>query len=180
MTTYRARRIASAFLMTAAAGMLLTGCKTASTAAPSGTGAGADPTTAAAVAGAGKAPDPCSLITEADATTAIGKDSGAGVPGGSADAPQCIYGDGALVVIVDQRGKAEYDSNHDAMAAGGSQDVSGIGDGAFEVSGGPTALVYFYKGSTLVEIMLQGNLQDGLKAPADAAIAVARAAAANA
>ncbi|HEY1485629.1 MAG TPA: hypothetical protein VGF84_05975 [Micromonosporaceae bacterium] len=179
MTTYLPKRVATAVLIAAAAGTLLAGCKTATSAAPIGHPAKPG-TAAAAPAAAGKAPDVCSLITEADATTAIGKDAGPGVHGGTADAPQCSYGDGALIVVMDQRGKAEYDSNHDAMAGGGGQDISGIGDGAFEVSGGPTALVYFYKGSTLVEIMLQGNLQDGLKAPADAAIAVARAAAVNA
>jgi hypothetical protein len=42
--------------------------------------------------------------------------------------------------------------------------------------GGPVASVEFYKGSTLVAIILSGS---GTSAPVDAALAVARAAAAR-
>ena len=60
--------------------------------------------------------------------------------------------------------------------AGSSREVSGVGDAAFEVSGGPSAIVRFAKGTTLVEIILQRKLS----APADAAITLATAAAGRA
>jgi hypothetical protein len=171
---FDAQRVTVAVLGTTVAALLLAGC------GPVALAGGARSPNAAGTGGApagGAIPDPCSLVTEEEATTAIGQPAGPGVAGGgSAEAPQCMYGNGALIVIATNTGKAEYDSNHDAMAhgpAGSAQDVAGLGDGAFEVSGGPTALVYFYKGQTLVEIMLQGHLT----APADAAITVARAAA---
>jgi hypothetical protein len=175
---YDAQRVTIAVLSATVAAVLLAGCgpvglaggpaKHPNPASNPGTG---DPGSPAG----GAIPDPCGLVTEDEATRAVGQPAGPGVPGGgSAQAPQCMYGNGALIVIATNTGKAEYDSNHNAMApAGTSQDVSGIGDGAFEVSGGPTALVYFYKGATLVEIMLQGQFT----APADTAITVARAAA---
>jgi hypothetical protein len=173
-----AQRMTIAVLGATVAALLLAGCGPVGlaggpahkpdAAGNAGTGGAGSPASAAI-------PDPCGLVTEDEATTAVGRPAGPGVPGGgSAQAPQCMYGNGALIVIATNTGKAEYDSNHQAMApAGTSQDVSGVGDGAFEVSGGPTALVYFYKGPTLVEIMLQGQFT----APAEAAITVARAAA---
>jgi hypothetical protein len=109
----------------------------------------------------------------------IGAAAGPGVPGGSSDVPQCTYGNGALIIDASSQGKAEYDSRHGGMTggpAGSSREVSGVGDAAFEVSGGPTAIVMFAKGTTLVEIILQGKLS----APADAAITLATAAAGRA
>jgi hypothetical protein len=183
------KRAAIVIVIATAGTVLLTGCGptqragAAGGAVPSGpaatAGAGADTGSAVRPVGGGSVPDPCALITENDATAAIGKPSGPGVPGGTADVPQCVYGDGVLIIVVDNAGKDGYDSNHSSLTlgpAGSWQDVSGVGDGAFEVNGGPTALVYFYKGTTQVEIILHGTLT----APIDAAIAVARAAAARA
>ena len=175
MIELKVSRLAIAGLIAATAGVLLAGCGPVPSAGPAV--AGRHPGGAAA-AGA-TAPNPCSLVTEAEATTAIGAAAGPGVPGGSSDVPRCTYGNGALIIDASSQGRAEYDSQHAAMTsgpAGSSREVSGVGDAAFEVSGGPTAIVMFAKGSTLVEIILQGSLS----APADAGITLASAAAGRA
>ncbi len=186
MITSNIRRAALVVVIAAASAGLLAGCGPAKPGVGGGAPAGNGPAAAAgsgsraAPAAGGRLPDPCGLITDDVATTAVGKPAGPGVQGGTADAPQCLYGNGALIIAVDNTGKAGYDSNHSSLTLGPPgtwQDVSGIGDGGgFEVSGGPTALVYFYKGSALIEIMLQGDLT----APADAAIVVAHAASVHA
>ncbi len=185
MTGLGIRRAAILVTIAAVGTAGLTGCGPTKPAGTTGAAAPGGPATTSGTGstapppGGGNVADPCALVTQDEATAAIGKPSGPGVPGGTADVRQCVYGNGVLVVDIDGTGKDGYDSNHSALTqgpAGSWQDVSGIGDGAFEVNGGPTALVYFYKGTTQVEIILQGSLS----APTDAAITVARAAAARA
>lgn len=121
----------------------------------------------------------CALVTEQDASTALGTPAGPGkstvVPGGS----RCVYGDGALIVSTDAQGKTAYDKGRAAIKsapAGTWADVSGLGDGAFVTHGGPIASVQFYKGTTMVSIILSGSEP---QPPTAAAVALARAAVAR-
>lgn len=186
MTRLSARRVTAVVLIAATGSMLLAGCRGTASAGTAGgplpagrpTAATTDTTPAAAATGGGNPPDACGLISEADASTAIGAPSGPGVANGSPDAPQCLYGNGVLIIDVVTAARADYDALHSTMTvgpAGSWQDVSGLGDAAFEVSGGPSALVYFYQGTLLIEIILGGRLAP----PVDAAITVARAASAG-
>jgi hypothetical protein len=119
----------------------------------------------------------CKLVTENDASTAIGAPSGAGLLTTRAHGSQCIYGTGALVVTTSDSGKTEYEQGRNAITAapaGAWSDVSNLGDAGFTSHGGPVVSVEFYKGSTLVSIILNRSTAS---VPTDAAVTVAHAAA---
>jgi hypothetical protein len=169
------RHTAAAVAACLAAGMLLAACSsstpaahttpatqttTASTAATSvaaTNAASAAATPAAAPAAGGTA---CSLITEADATTALGTDPGPGTGyTGAHDSSQCHYGTYqsklVLVNITPTQGKLAYDNmrnNPDAGKAGSVIDVAGVGDKAFEVDSHGSAGIFFRKGDALVAV----------------------------
>jgi hypothetical protein len=95
----------------------------------------------------------CSLITEADATTALGADPGPGekAPG------HCIYAAGAASMNIEVRTLPDgATSFNNLRTATGSHavDVPDVGDGAFGIFEGPIAAINFYKGDTLVAIEL--------------------------
>jgi hypothetical protein len=102
----------------------------------------------------------CSLVTEADATTALGTDPGPGTGSISAHgSSQCHYGTmGRTLVLVNitpTQGKLAYDNmrnNPDAGKAGAVVDVAGVGDKAFEVDSHGSAGIYFHKGDALVAV----------------------------
>ena len=114
-------------------------------------------TTAAASAAGGNA---CSLVTEADATTALGTDPGPGTGyTGAHDSSQCQYGSYqsklVLVNITPTQGKLAYDNmrnNPDTGKAGSVVDVAGVGDKAFEVDSHGSAGIFFRKGDALVAV----------------------------
>ncbi len=136
-------------------------------AAPSGQGASASGSTTTP-AGSGNKDHPCSVITEQEASTALGADPGPGqeTPPGVGGLGTCVYGAGSSVVrlSVDASGvgKAIYDGDRSSYPSGSTTDVPGVGDGAFEITtSGSQRTVYFYKGSTFVSITLGTDATTG-------------------
>jgi hypothetical protein len=125
----------------------------------------------------------CTVITEQEATAALGADKGAGqesapgVPG----VGDCVYGatTGAgvrLTVDASGVGKAIYDGAHSSYPAGSMTDIPGVGDAAFEITTSTSQVtVYFYKGGTSVSITLDTGATTG--SPKDKVVALATAAA---
>ncbi len=160
--------------------LLLGGCGAAkpatgaspTVAAASGASGGAPAaiTTTATTGGAGSV-TACGLITQQDATTAIGSPAGPGTAGGTPALSECIYDDGALIVSVETNGKALYDRSHTNAHAKGATDVPGVGDGAFEAGTDQNSTLLFIKGTTLVSIIFNGARAQ------DAAVEVAKVAA---
>ena len=151
--------------------------------APTSQPASAAGSTTPAAASGGNA-HPCSVVTEQEATTALGADPGPGqeTPPSATGLGTCLYGAGSSVVrvTVDASGvgKAIYDSDRSTVSGinpASVFDVAGLGDGAFETpSGASEATVYLYKGTVFVEITL-GSATTG--PPKDQVIALATAAA---
>jgi hypothetical protein len=118
----------------------------------------------------------CVLVTEPDASTALGTASGPGATttlgrGGS----QCAYviSDGALTVTVTPgQIRSSLDQLH--PGTGTWNDVSGVGTAAFEFHDGTSSSLFFLKDTTLVSILLT---RGAAPAPTAAAITVARSAA---
>jgi len=165
----------------------LTGCADAgaggaSPSAPSAgtvTSAGRTGSAPGAPAAAIKGMSACTLVTEQDASTALGTAAGPGKSAVASGGSRCIYGSGALIVSTDAQGKTAYDKGRAAIKsapAGTWAQVSGLGDGAFVTHGGLTASVEFYKGATMVSIILSGSAPPP---PTAAALTIARAAAAR-
>jgi hypothetical protein len=119
-------------------------------------------TTTPAVSGGNQ--HPCSVVTEQEASTALGADPGPGQesPPGVAGLGTCVYGAGFSVVRVSVDtsgvGKAIYDNDRSTVMGDNPAlvvDVPGVGDGAFETPNGASqATVYLYKGGTFVSITL--------------------------
>jgi hypothetical protein len=177
MTTCWPRTLTAVVL--AATGLLLAGCSSSSHQAATGTltsatsasaartppssdtpassgaqvsrtGTPVDATSSTASSGTTSA---CALITEQEATTALGADPGAGeeIPG------HCIYAAGAssMNIIVRPLPDGAVGFNNLRTAQGShAVDVAGMGDGAFGVFEGPIAVVTFYKAHTTVAIEL--------------------------
>jgi hypothetical protein len=133
--------------------------------APGTSSSSASTQTAAAATQRGSAVDACTLITEQDATTAIGTDPGPGTAQASADGTSCEYlvhtdGRGVTVGVIPDSNRAHYDSARATYQHTYTvQDVSGIGDAAFEfiggqVTGGSAAVILIIKGSELLTIQL--------------------------
>ena len=107
---------------------------------------------------------PCLVVTEQEATAALGADPGPGqeTPPGATGNGTCVYGSAQSVVrlTVDSSGvgKAIYDGDKSTVSGANAAlvvDVPGVGDAAFEtVSGASSTTIYFYKGTTFVEITL--------------------------
>jgi hypothetical protein len=186
---------ASRVLLAAAGCLVLASCTTAkSSAAPAGattavtssgaasapsaatspaTTSAADPasTTAAAVSG-GSGVTACGLITEQDASAALGRAAGNGTAGGTAALSECIYDSGSLIVSMKADSKALYDSAYTQAKAKGATSVPSVGDSAFQYGTGATfSGVEFVKGTTLVSIIAGGTGAPG------AALAAAKVAA---
>jgi hypothetical protein len=159
------------------AGLLLAGCRTSTSdnAAP----AASDPPAAGAPAvpanNGGRSSVACDLVTEQDATTAIGSPAGPGTPGGTAALSECLFDEGALIVSLKRPGKDVYDSSRAQLKAGQFTDVPDIGDGGFETGTGQNAILEFYRGDVLVNILLATTDPS----PKDAIIALAKIAAAH-
>jgi hypothetical protein len=165
-------------LLAAAGCLLLASCAAARTStAPAGanpattSSVAAPATTAAAVKASGSGMTACGLITEQDASAALGRAAGHGTPGGTAALSECIYADGALIVSMKTDSKAFYERAHSAARAKGAPDVPGIGDSAFKAGTDQSCTLLFIKGTTLVSILFGGT---GAQA---AAVAVAKTAA---
>ena len=113
---------------------------------------------AAAVKPDGGSMTACGLVTEQDASAALGRAAGHGTAGGTAALSECIYASGALIVSMKTDSKALYDTSHTQAHAKGAADVPGVGDSAFQYSAG-TAFsgVEFLRGTTLVTVLAGGT-----------------------
>jgi hypothetical protein len=115
----------------------------------------------------------CGLVTEQDASAALGMAAGHGTAGGTAALSECIYAQGALIVSMKADSQAFYDRSRTAAQAKGAADVPGVGDSAFKTGTDQFCTLLFVKGTTLVSILFSGT---GAQA---AAVAVAKTAAAK-
>ena len=173
----------------AAAVLALSACHSGS--APSASagapGAATQPTTSdgdgATPQAAGGNIHPCSLVTQQEATTALGADPGPGLEtaGSAPGVFNCGYGPtvGAgvrLFVDASGVGKATYDGDRSSYTSSQATDVPGVGDGAFQITSSASQVtLYFYKGGTFVSITLD---TESTTAPLnDKVIALATAAA---
>jgi hypothetical protein len=116
----------------------------------------------------------CGLVTEQDASAALGRAAGHGTAGGTAALSECIYDNGSLIVSMKTDSKALYDTSHAQAHAKGAADVPSVGDSAFQYGTG-TAFsgVEFLKGTTLVTV-LAGGAGAGNAALAAAKIAASK------
>ena len=99
----------------------------------------------------------CRLVTEQDASAALGRAAGRGTAGGTAALSECIYDNGSLIVSMKTDSKALYDTSYAQAHAKGAADVPSVGDSAFQYSAG-TAFsgVEFLRGTTLVTVLAGG------------------------
>ena len=141
-------------------GLLLAGCSSGSTgaASPGGAPTSGSPssnTTAPTVShGDGTA---CSLITEQEATTALGTDPGTGAADSKGPATSCTFGAPSSMLRVDlvpTGGKVGYEHALGIAQANPVVTISGVGDGAFGVFNGTLGAIDFYKGDSVVIVLL--------------------------
>jgi hypothetical protein len=143
-----------------------------SVATPAASSVTATPAAAAAAVNAGgSGMTACGLITEQDASAALGSAAGHGTAGGTAALSECIYADGALLVSMKTDSKALYDQSLAGARAKGLPNLPGIGDSAFKSGTDKFCALLFIKGTTLVSVLL--NATDAQ----DRAVAVAKIAA---
>jgi hypothetical protein len=138
------------------------------------TSAAGDPAGASSPAAAAGGTVACTLVTEHDATTALGADPGPASRFASHGSSQCQYGSYRtkflLVNLTPTRGKAAYDLVHNSTELH-AVDLAGVGDRAFEVSGPGTAGIYFTKGDALVVVSVTMRTATP---PEDQALALAK------
>jgi hypothetical protein len=151
-------------LLAAVGCLLLASCGTAkSSTAPTGanpaaTSSAATPVaTAAAVKAGGSGLTACGLITEKDASAALGRAAGHGTAGGTAALSECIYDQGSLIVSMKTDSKAIYDKQLSTVRAKGVPEVPGIGDSAFKTGNDQACTLLFIKGTTIVSILFNGT-----------------------
>ena len=123
--------------------------------------------------------DACSLVTEGDATTALGTDPGPGTPVTNHGASQCQYGtfqtSFVLVNLIPSQGPAAYDrmhSNPKLAQAGTISEVSGVGDRAFRISGHGQSSIWISQGDSLALVMVA--IHSAATAPDTQALALAK------
>ncbi|HMH58716.1 MAG TPA: hypothetical protein VK537_06010, partial [Galbitalea sp.] len=138
------RRLLVAIAASLAASILITGCSsTAGSSAPSGshsTGAAAGTSQHAA----SSAVTACMLVTEQDASAALGADPGPGTAAAQSGVSACTYGTAPRMVSVhlSPAGKAEYNQMHAAPIDGATMvDLDGIGTAAFGAFVPPVASI---------------------------------------
>ena len=142
--------------------LLLVGC---SSGLPNSTQAGgapasAAPSAAASPSGGSGAAAACSLITEQEASTALGSDPGPGVADTLGIATSCTFGTPPSILRVDlvpTDGKASYEHALGLAKAHPVVTISGVGDGAFGTFNGTVGSIEFYKGDAVVSILLAAN-----------------------
>ena len=109
-------------------------------------------TSASASSSAGAAVDACAVVTQQEASAAIGAQAGA--PDTS---PGCSYKGPAgetVSVLLLPGNKAALDQGRALQGNPGYQDVPGVGDSAFMGSGGGSGQFFCLKGSTVMTITL--------------------------
>ena len=137
-------------------GGLLAGCSAANS--PGTAAASHAPAQSASAVAAAPPANACALVSEADATTALGTDPGPGTSAeGQHGASSCSYGQYPSLLIVNlipTDGKASYDNLLGDPKTGPTTQVSGVGDAAFFVSKPGTAGFDFRRGDAFVAIVL--------------------------
>jgi hypothetical protein len=132
--------------------VLLAGCSVASVSATH------PPARSASAVAAAPPANACALVSEADATTALGTDPGPGTSTeGQHGASSCSFGQYPSLLIVNlipTDGKASYDNLLGDPKTGPTTQVSGVGDAAFFVSKPGTAGFDFRRGDAFVAIVL--------------------------
>jgi hypothetical protein len=163
---------ATSSVATPAASSLATPVASSGAVTPAASSVAVTPAAAAAAVNAGgNGMTACGLITEQDASAALGSAAGRGTPGGTAALSECIYADGALLVSMKTDSKAIYDQSLAGAKAKGLPNLPGIGDSAFKSGTDKFCALLFIKGTTLVSILL------GASDAQDRAVAVAKVAA---
>jgi len=144
--------------------LILASCATAKpSAAPAGTTPAVTTSVAApaaepaAVTNGGSGMTACGLITERDASAALGRAAGQGTAGGTAALSECIYDQGSLIVSMKTDSKAFYETSRAQAKAKGVPDLPGIGDSAFKAGTDQYCTLLFLKGTTLVSILFGGT-----------------------
>lgn len=117
----------------------------------------------------------CALVTEQEASTALGADPGAGQATVHLGASSCVYGTSPTLVtvnLVPTGGAAAYDHARRQAPSGQTINLTAVGDGAFGVFRGPAAEIWFHKGDAVVAI---GVIHGGSPVPPkDQAVALAK------
>jgi hypothetical protein len=141
----------------APAGANSTATSAAATSAAAATVSVAAPAaTAAAVNSGGSGLTSCALITEQDASAALGRASGHGTAGGTAALSECIYDDGALIISMRTDSKTLYEKSLASAQAKGVPEVHGIGDSAFKSGTDENCVLLMLKGTTIVSVLFNG------------------------
>ena len=167
------RRAIAATVLGLACVALVSGCSAGQQAGPAAPSGSATASASAKPASHGSA-DACTIVTEQDASAALGADPGPGVPDAQSGVTACTYGAAPSMVSVhvSPAGKAEFDQMHGQPVEGATPvDLSGIGDAAFGIFQAPLASIAFYRGSSYVSIVI---FADGSQ---DRAVTLATAAA---
>ncbi len=148
--------------------------------APAGTTSTSVVTTPSAAPGG--ATIACALVTEQDATAALGKDPGPGSKFESHGSTQCQYGSAQtaflLVNLTPSHGRAGYDHIHNNPSGRATVhvvDLTGVGDRAFEVAQHNSVGIVFSKGDAVVAVSLL--IRAATSPPAGQALALAKIAA---
>lgn len=126
-------------------------------ASASGAPSSTAPPAAASPSGDSSVVSACSLITEQEASTALGTDPGPGAADSQGIATSCAFGTPPYVVtinLVPGGGKAAYEHALGIAKARQLVTISGVGDGAFGEFKGSFATIEFYKGDALVNVVL--------------------------
>lgn len=107
--------------------------------------------------GSSKAVDPCTLISQQEATTALGADPGPAV----SNTLTCQYGapggGPSIITGADAGGRTMYDQQRTLTGGSTPADVSGVGDAAFLIASADLpdiTTIVFLKSSTVVRISL--------------------------
>ena len=100
----------------------------------------------------------CSLITQAEAATALGADPGPGEETAAArGASSCIFGQSPSLVtvnLVPTQGKADLAHLVSGVPGGKLSPISGVGESGYSFAVGPSAGVWFVKGDALVAVAI--------------------------
>ncbi len=130
----------------------------------------------------GGATTACVLVTEQDATAALGKDPSPGTKFDSHGSTQCQYGSAQSaflpVNLTPSHGRGGYDHIHNnpsGRATAHFVDLTGVGDRAFEIAQRNTAGIFFNKGDAVVAVSL--SIRAATSPPAGQAVALAKIAA---
>jgi hypothetical protein len=152
-------RIIATVVLGLSGSLLLAGCSIGSpstpiAADPSGSAA---PSASASPSGHTGAVAACSLITEQEASTALGADPGPGAADARGIATSCTFGSPPSLLRVDlvpADGKAGYAHALDLAKSNSVVTINGVGDEAFGTFNNAIGAIEFSKGDAVVIVVL--------------------------